>query len=308
MAKKQTILALDIGGTSIQAALVAADGSLTLLPTTRVDSSPAVSAAEIIETFAGAIRGAGGAFDGVGICIPGPFDYERGVSLMTHKFAALNGVNLKTALSGAVAELANLPVVFCHDANAFLAGELWRGGAQGYRRAIGVTLGTGIGVSCCIDGEFLITDLGSPAREVSVWDRPYGGGIVEDVVSTRSLVRRYRRLQPGYDASNGVKGIAEAAKAGQPEALEIFRELGDDLGRILAEVVRVQRAEVVVFGGQIAKDFGLFEPAFAARLAKHRVSPVLGASELGGAAALYGAAACAGFATNVDFFTRLEQV
>jgi glucokinase len=33
--------------------------------------------------------------DGIAFAVPGPFDYEQGVSLLRHKFAALYDVNLR---------------------------------------------------------------------------------------------------------------------------------------------------------------------------------------------------------------------
>ena len=43
-----------------------------------------------------------GAVDGVGVAVPGPFDYANGVCLLTHKLEPLHGVDLRRALADAL--------------------------------------------------------------------------------------------------------------------------------------------------------------------------------------------------------------
>lgn len=282
-------LALDVGGSFIKSALVDATGlTLEFLP---VPVDAAADGQSIIRAFAEVVRaGMSAANDeigAIGIAFPGPFDYARGVSLMTRKFAGINGVELPPALREAVPAIAAVPMRFRHDANAFLSGELWRGAGQGLRRAVGVTLGTGIGVSCSVDGRFINNALGSPAPEVSVWSRPYKGGMVEDVISTKGLVARYRQAHPEYRTVDGVKGIAEAAKEGDSAALQVFVELGADLGAVLLPLCKQARPERIIFGGQIAKDFALFEQSLKVALSG-AADAVRG--QLGNRAALLGAA------------------
>jgi glucokinase len=209
---------------------------------------------------------------------------------MKHKFAALAGIGLADALREALPGLAGTPVLFRHDAHAFLAGERWLGAAQGAARALGVTLGTGIGVSCCVDGAFVNNALGGPASEVSVWNRPYKGGVVEDAVSVRGLVARYRRMRPDYPAANGVKGIAEAAEAGDAGARAVFAGLGADLAEVLLPLCGRFAPERIVFGGQIAGSFALFENELKAGLARAAPPPGAAAGALGTRAALFGVA------------------
>ena len=286
------VLALDIGGSFVKSGLVSAAGLTAEFAPVPVDADG--DAESIIHTFAGVIRtglsAAGGGVAGIGIAMPGPFDYARGISLMTRKFGSINGLELIGALREALPEIAELPLRFRHDANAFLTGEMWLGAARGDTRAIGVTLGTGIGVACCLDGAFINNALGSPAPEVSVWSRPYKGGIVEDFISTKGVVTRYRRTYPEYDPAGGVKGIAEAAKTGEPEAVRLFVELGSDLGEVLLPLCERFCPERIVFGGQISKDFALFEQSLKAKVSRVAHSPEVVMGTLGNRAALFGAA------------------
>src|SRR5207237_2105693 len=88
--------------------------------------------------------------DRLGVAIPGPFDYTRGVSAIRHKLQSLYGVDLRGELANAL-EIAPGAVVFLNDADAFLLGEAWAGAARGHARALGVTLGTGLGSAFLAD-------------------------------------------------------------------------------------------------------------------------------------------------------------
>lgn len=88
--------------------------------------------------------------------MPGPFDYERGISLMKgmEKYDSLYGLDIREILS----EKLNVPaahIVFINDAAAFLGGELASGAAADFNRAIGVTLGTGLGSTSNCTGEVI---------------------------------------------------------------------------------------------------------------------------------------------------------
>lgn len=287
------VLALDVGGSSVKSGLVSAGGRIVELGPAAIDqAAPAEALFRVLaDVVAAGLRAAEGPVCGIGVSIPGPFDYARGVSLMTHKFTGLKDIPFAESLRAALTEAAALPFRFMHDANAFLAGEMWRGVGRGLRRCLGVTLGTGIGVSCRIGGAFLVNALGSPAPEVSVWNRPYKGGTVEDVVSTRGVVGRYRLVRPDYPAEDGVKGIAAAARRGDAEAARIFAELGKDLAAVLLPVCERFRPERIIFGGRIANDFALFEAPLKAALSCGPDATETVQSELGGRAALAGAAA-----------------
>src|SRR5688572_21060975 len=80
----------------------------------------------------------------LGVAVPGPFDYERGISLVRHKLLELHGVDLRSELAAALG-FAPSSIRFLNDAAAFALGEWWVGAARGHRRAVGITLGTGLG-------------------------------------------------------------------------------------------------------------------------------------------------------------------
>lgn len=236
----ERVLAMDVGGTFIKSGILH-NGILSELP--QVPSCSDRSAAEIIGALQKAIHAAG-TVDRIAIAIPGPFDYHRGVSMMTHKFGAINNVDLTAALDPGV------PLRFMHDANAFLAGELYYGSLRGIKRAGGVTLGTGLGAAVSIDNKLINCPLGSPADEVSLWNRSYRGGTAEDFVSSRALLKKY--------PAPSVYDIAQHAHKGDEKALRVWYEFGEDLANLLTDWITNFHLEKIVLGGQISRDLKLF--------------------------------------------------
>jgi glucokinase len=187
--------------------------------------------------------------------MPGPFDYETGVSWMKHKLPYLYGVDLR----GAFAERrgwAPDQVRFLNDAAAYLLGEVRAGAAREIDRAVVITLGTGIGSGFAVHGEVVRGGVGVPPGG-EIWNLPYAGGIIEDQVSTRALQKSYRQ-RTGKDAE--VSAIAASA-ASNPVAAAVFSEFGSHLGQALRFVLAKFAPQVVVLGGGISRSAQLFVPA-----------------------------------------------
>ncbi len=293
-AKPGAVLAIDAGGTNFKAALIDAGGSVLSGSLYQCPGCSSGSLEVILGTYAELIRHAlsrGVPIRGIGVSTPGPFDYQRGISLMKHKFPQLFGIILKDSLLELLPELADIPFWFRHDANSFLAGEMWLGAGQGCKRIGGVTLGTGLGVSFFADGQFFNNEMGSPAAEVSLWNKPYRHGIVEDAISARALIAAYQKLNPNYDPAGGARGVAEAAKSGDQQAAQVYEQFGVDLGNILTLWCNYFKPQKIVFGGQIAASFDLFAEALQLNLCTALPQPKLVAGVLGTNAALFGVAA-----------------
>ena len=240
-AQVKRILALDVGGTSIKAA-VFENGVLIR----RLEQEPSRSAGtlpEILGAFQHLIDAAG-EVDGIGIAMPGPFDMRTGISAMTEKFGALNGLCLPELLG-------RKDIRFVQDATAFLLGEMLRGRAGKFRRVGAITLGTGIGSVAAIDGKPLLNEELRPVAEHALWKRPFRDGVVEDYISTRGILAR-------YPEAGSVKGIASLAEAGDQRALEVWKTVGEDLAEVLRVWIKELSLEYVVVGGQIAKSFPFF--------------------------------------------------
>lgn len=259
-------LLFDVGGTFLKGAAGTASGEILRDSFRSVPVDSAAGAGEILASFrelVSAVRTAvPGRIAGVGMTFPGPFDYNRGISRMTHKFASLRGLDMGEKIRQ-IPGVGDVPVKFVHDVTCLVSGEMRNGAARGFSNVAVVTLGTGLGFAVAVDGKVLRSPLGSPAN--SLWDSPYAGGILEDRISKRGIAARYRELS-GRDGLS-VKEIADAARAGDAAAAETFRETGGILGQILSDKAREYALECILFGGQISRSFDLLDGALSDGLA-----------------------------------------
>jgi glucokinase len=280
------VLVYDVGGSHISAAVFDC-GSCKL--------SGVVSAGypsdQTVDTFLNVLHSLGSkAMDGVtgvrgaSLAMPGPFDYEAGVSWMQHKLAYLYGFDLRRAMA---AHFGWPParVRFLNDAAAFLAGEIAAGAALGVSRVVGITLGTGVGSAFAVDGRVVREGPGVP-QGGEIWNVSYQGGIVEDQISTRAIQRSYRELT---GKEQEVVDIASSA-AHDPVTKEVFSAFGRNLGLALRKVLGVFAPNAIVLGGGIARSAPLFLPAAQAEIgdfAQLRISALGDRAPLVGAGAAW---------------------
>jgi len=250
---------LEVGGTHVTAALVALDtdeGPVVRGPRRAelVADEPAELIVQRIVACAAAVAAPQGA--PWGFAVPGPFDYTRGVGLYTGvgKFDALHGVDLRQLL---LRLLPSRPadIVFLNDAEAFLLGEWRAGAALGHDRAVGLTLGTGIGSAFLAHGH-AITDGPQVPPHGHVHLLSVAGSPLEDVVSSRAIKRRYAAVADGGIEAD-VRGIAQRARAGEPAARDVLDQAFTALGQAVAPWLERFHASVLVVGGSITRSWDL---------------------------------------------------
>ena len=148
--------------------------------------------------------------------------------------------------------LAQAQVRFVNDAEAFLLGEWWAGAARGHDRAIGITLGTGLGSAFLEHGRIVRTGAGVP-REGALYRLPFRGAPVEERISRGALLARYG------EADIDVAEIALRARDGEPRAREAFDTLANDLAAFLRPWLEAFAPSCLVVGGSIARSWDLLE-------------------------------------------------
>jgi glucokinase len=278
---KQAVIALDVGGTTIDTACVSSDGEL--IGGVRDSGSPAAGTSdEIVRELArviGAARAQAGAAEVIacGIAMPAPFDYPAGVSHMTHKFQAIRGLPLGTLL----AAQAGLPVYFLNDADAFGLGVGWRQ-LPGVRRFVALTIGTGLGGGFIEDGR-AVTSGDRVPPDGEVWNLPFRGGILEDHVSARAVTAVYGTGQTARE-------VSVLAVEGDEAAVAAFRAMGEALGSGLAPVLARFEPEAIVVGGKVGRSLELFAPAMRQALAGAGLPDVPVVPAAPGNMAIWGAA------------------
>jgi glucokinase len=252
-----TVGALDIGGTHVAAGRVQ-------LSSTTVDSGARVrleftrGTTPLERILEAATAVATPETRRFGVAAPGPFDYDAGVCLVTHKLPGLYGVNLRRELAPALG-LVGGAVSFLNDAEAFLLGEWWAGAARGHRRALGVTLGTGLGSAFLEDGRFVRSGPLVP-EDGALYTLAFRGRPVEQTISRGALLVR-------YGGGPDVEQIAAEARGGETRARRVFEDLAADLAEFLAAPLDAFAPTSLVIGGSIAQAWDLLEPTLVEGLA-----------------------------------------
>ncbi|MFI2838547.1 glucokinase [Mycolicibacterium neoaurum] len=260
-----TVLAIDIGGTKIAAALV--DGNTlvhrTQVPTPQTSAEDAWHAtADLITTTLGA--GAGGAVEAVGISSAGPVDLGAG---------AISPVNIGVwrdfPIVASVAELTGLRVRLGGDGLCMALGEHRYGAGRDAQFVLGMVVSTGIGGGLVLDGMPYggrtgnAGHVGHTVIELDGQRCPCGGrGCVETVASGPSMTR-WARAQ-GW-AGTDARELAADVQRDDPIAVEAFRRGATAVAAMIASTGAVCDLDLVVIGGGVAKAGPvLFDPLRAA--------------------------------------------
>lgn len=224
MTTNKYVLGVDIGGSHITAAVMDMESRLILENSyTRCWIDAHGKPETIINNWKAAIEQAydkaGLEVDKIGIAMPGPFDYENGISHIAgnDKYEAFYGLNVKEMLARALGIDAG-NILMKNDAACFLAGEMFAGAVKDYANVIGITLGTGLGSAVATYGN---------TRDANLWCSSFMEGIAEDYLSTRWFLKRYYQL-------TGVNMIDVKSLTGLYDESETIRTIFDEFSQHLA--------------------------------------------------------------------------
>ena len=190
-------LGIEIGGTKLQSAVVAADGRVLLRRSDRVDPA---GGAEGIRTvlaaqLAGIVDDAAGnclAIRAIGIGFGGPVNRDLGVVATSFHVGGWSDFPLAAWVAGQVRDsLGGVPVVLENDSNAATLGEALVGAGRGARVVVYSNAGSGIGSGLVIDGR-LFRGRSSGEMELGHLRLVPGGGILEDVSAGWAIDRKVR--------------------------------------------------------------------------------------------------------------------
>jgi glucokinase len=300
------VLALDVGGTKLAAAVV--DDSGRILGRGRVPSPKGIDPEALYEALlacaAAALRGADvapGDLEGIGVAAAGPMVWPSG-EVSPLNMPAWRGFPLRKRLAE---EFDAERVLIHNDAVGLTVGEHWRGAGSGTANLLGMTVSTGVGGGLILGGRLFHGASGNAGHVGHVVVEPDGPvcacggrGCLEAIASGPNTVRH--ALDDGWRPRPGVVAdgvaLAAAAAAGDAVALRNLARAGRAVGTAIASCASLLDLEVAaIVGGFSQSGPSFWEPlqqAFAAHAgfpfaAACRVVP----GQLGGAAGLLGAAA-----------------
>jgi len=267
---RDLVLALEIGGTKLQAALGRRDG---VIVARERGSAPASDGAEaILAWFDGAVpkliaEASGGAkVSGIGIGFGGPVDTATGTALVSHQVGGWNGFPLKEHFEKRFA----MPVYVGNDANVAGWGEYKRGAGQGAQTFCYMNIGSGIGGAFVINGA-LYDGQGLGAAEIGHtyipdWTKSAPGAFdkLENLCSGWAIEKRLRlteRLEPGtalHERCNGNPEritcalLGDAARKNDAFALRAIEDVARGIGIALANVITLIHPERIAIGGGVS--------------------------------------------------------
>ncbi|MDT0346561.1 ROK family glucokinase [Streptomyces litchfieldiae] len=303
-------IGVDIGGTKIAAGVVDEDG--TILDTSQVATPPTPEG--VVEAIADAIKtvGRGTSAEAVGIGAAGYVDDKRATVLFAPNIAWRH-----ETLKDKIEQRVSLSVVVENDANAAAWGEYRFGAGTGHDDVVCITLGTGLGGGIIIGGKLHRGRFGVAGEFGHLRVVPDGllcgcgsQGCWEQYASGRALVRYAKQratatpdaatvlLGLGDGTPEGIEGrhVSDAARQGDPVAIDSFRELARWAGAGLADLASLFDPSAFIVGGGVSDEGDLvldpIRKSFRRWLVGSRYRPhaqVL-AAQLGGRAGLVGAA------------------
>lgn len=273
------VLALDLGGTQVRAAVVRSDGVVVAQRRTR---TPVEAGGEaIVQACLDALRdcrdahaAAGGpvALAGIGIAAPGPVDPVRGMVIDPPNLGATFH---DTPLADRASESLGLPAFLDRDTQVAALGEGAFGAATGCADYLYLTVSTGIGGAIVSGGNLLrgpdgtagelghlLIDLGGPRCGCGA------AGHLEAIASGSAIAREARRrieagesrsldrLAREHGPAFGAREVAEAEMAGDTVAAAIMAGARNAFARACVGLVDVFNPALIVVGGSLAAGQG----------------------------------------------------
>lgn len=266
------VIALDVGGTGMKAALVGADGALlheARRATGRERGPDAV--VESILTFAADLRAHGEKHFGqsalaAGVAVPGIVDAENGIAVYATNLG-WRDVPMRRLLGD---RLGGVPVALGHDVRTGGLAEGRIGAGRGADRFLFVPLGTGIAGAIGI-GDAIEEGAHGYAGEIGhIVVRPDGPdcgcgqrGCLETLASASAVSRAWAAASgaPEADAAD----CAKAVESGDPKAVAVWRDAVDALAAGLVTALTLLDPRTIIIGGGLAEaGETLFTPLRAA--------------------------------------------
>lgn len=298
------VLGVDIGGSHISVAIIDENVPNQVQNIYTMKISNTSDSDLILDSWIGVIEMAidnlgNQKLKGIGIAMPGPFDYVKGVfpGKGENKFQKLSNLNLKDHIIKKLSLKPSVSVRFYNDAACFGIGEAWVGELISFNKAIAITLGTGLGATFLEKGIPTLEGKGVPLYG-ELYHLPFGNDIADTNFSTVWFQKRYKEI-----TNKEISGVKELIRYEKDNTVtvQIFEEFSENLAVFLAPWLRDFEAEAIVIGGNISNAWTFFIESLIQTLNKLNITIPIYKSTLRESAALIGAARL----IDNDFFNEL---
>jgi glucokinase len=242
-------LGIDLGGTFVKLGVCTAQGEVkgTMSIPTRPDRGPEDTvlrigeAAELLQRKTERVKACCAG-------VPGPLDLERRILMRANNLPGWQNVRFPQMLGNRL----GMPTYMENDANCAAWGEYVAGAGRGVQSLVLYTLGTGVGGGIVIGGEMWIGASGAAGELGHMTIDPAGPmcgcgqpGCVEQYASASAVAKRFGK--------GTAKDCFDAAKKGDPKAMEIVDWSADGLAIGLANMIHVLHPDIIVLAGGMAQ-------------------------------------------------------
>jgi glucokinase len=270
---QRPILAVDLGGTKIIAAVILSGGKIVSrnYVLTLADKGPKAVIDRLLSVVSGAMAQAklkASEPSGIGIAAAGIINIKEGVVTTSPNLPKWRDVPLRDI----VADRMGMVTYLINDASAAALGEHRFGVGKGVNNLVYLTVSTGIGGGIIIDGK-LYSGTDGCAGEIGHMIIEANGplcncgnlGCLEALASGSAVAREaVRRIKQGEKSSIAelVGGrlesinaeiVASAARQGDPLACDVIAKAANYLGIGLTNLVDIFNPELIVAGGGMSK-------------------------------------------------------
>jgi glucokinase len=277
---EKPVLAVDLGGTKIIAAIISSKVVAKEYQLTLADEGPQSVIKRIlsmIDHLLGLRNLNPSQLDSIGIAAAGAIDAEKGLVTLSPNLPGWCDIPLRDL----VREKYGVNTFLLNDTTAAVLGEHHFGAGKGVNNLVMLTVGTGIGGGIIINGELYSGPSGS-AGEIGHMTIDINGpkcscgniGCLERLVSGKAVAEEaIRRLSQGAKSSlteiagDKIRSITAekvslAAQNGDSLAREVISKAATYLGIGLVNLVNIFNPEMIIIGGGLAKMGDLLlEPA-----------------------------------------------
>lgn len=197
-----------------------------------------------------------GALQGVGIGVPGPYASAAGVRAVPCHGAVTVDAFHRASVDAAFAERFNAPVIVDNNTRlAALAEAIF--GDVAVENLLYVRLSDGVGGGLVVGGRLVSGSSGLAGELGHVTVRPDGSlcrcgktGCLETVASVPSILSSMRSEGIPVESPTDLRSLIERS---HPVADRVLRQVGTDVGRVLAAVAMAVNPSEVVIGGEISR-------------------------------------------------------
>ena len=291
-------LALDLGGTKLDAALVSSEGEVLAASRNRVPTGRELTPAGMEQALRTTISTALGQlpadaeFVGVGVGSAGPIDLATG-EISPVNMPLLHGFALAPSATRAVADVLgrdDFATGFRHDGACIALAESWIGAAADARASLSIVVSTGVGGGIVLDG----APVGGASGNAGHLGQLVVGDVTLEQLCSGPSSARWAQEQ-GWSGATG-EDLARDAKAGDRIARAAIERSARFVGLGLANASTLLDLDVIAISGGFSRVSDDYVDLVGAALRETAVLPYAQAtrvvrSALGDEGPLVGAAA-----------------